>query len=166
MHLFFLQGDGNLIAFFDAPDDCAEDKFTPKEGYDLHLAFECDTEEELDAWREHFNAHDVICGEPIDHGFVKSVYVYDPNGIQVEVTLKTPAYGDIVAKESARVKDIMREWTGRTRAKKEDRFGARKLDMRADLCQENIFRIVEMSINKAPPEVAEALKAKLAAASQ
>lgn len=164
MHMFFLQGDGNLIAFFDAPDDCTEDKFTPKEGYDLHLAFECDTEEELEAWRKHFNASGVICGDAIDHDFVKSVYVYDPNGLQVEVTVKTPAYGDIVAEESAQVDDIMREWTQRTRAKKEDRFGAQRLDMRGELSKENLFRIVEMSIDRAPPEVAEQLKAALAAA--
>ncbi len=55
MHLFFKMGDDNFIAFFDAPDDADEKMFRPRSAFDLHLAFEVDTREELKDWRRRIN---------------------------------------------------------------------------------------------------------------
>ena len=143
MHLFFQMGDGNMVAFFDAPGDADEEMFAPGGGYDLHVAFECEGEEELAAWKERVNAMGVACGDPVDHGFLRSLYMYDPNGLQVEITTRTDRYGEIVAEESSQVDAVMEEWSRKSRAAKEQRFGAERIGMRGELCGENLRKIVK-----------------------
>lgn len=129
MHLFFQMGDGNFIAFFDAPDDADEMMFRPKHGFDVHLAFEVDTEEELKAWRRRINKAGRPCFGPINHEFIHSIYMYDPNGIQVEITIKDKRYDAIVEADKAQVDDVMKAWTAKTRERKQAKFGE-ALDMR------------------------------------
>ena len=117
--------------------------FEPGGGYDLHVAFECKDEAELLAWKERVNAMGVRCSDPIDHGFVRSIYMYDPNGLQVEVTTKTDRYDEIVADESAKVDAVMADWTRKSRDAKEQLFGATRLDQRGEICAENIQKIVD-----------------------
>ncbi len=130
MHLFFELGDGNYIAFFDAPDSARPEHFERKDGFDVHIAFEAESEEDMLAWQEHINESGKTCLGPIDHGFVKSVYMYDPNGLQVEITSKAKNYREIMAEEEAHAESLMKEWTERTRAQKEALFGAAALDRR------------------------------------
>lgn len=130
MHLFFQLGDGSFIAFFDEPDRATPASFERKDGFDLHLALETGSEEALLAWQARINAAGKTCLGPVDHGFVKSVYMYDPNGIQVEITCRAPRYAEILAEEQAQVEQTLREWTVRTRAQKERLFGAAALDKR------------------------------------
>lgn len=131
MHLFFEMGDNNFVAFFDSPDDdINESTFIARHGFDLHIAFECDTLEELKAWRRHINKMGRPCFGPIDHGFIHSIYMYDPNGIQVEITLKDAKYAEICARETEGARAIMAEWTAKTRERKLQKFGADALDMR------------------------------------
>lgn len=130
MHLFFQLGDGNFIAFFDEPDRAAADSFSRKDSFDVHIAFEADSYEDMLAWQERINSKGKTCLGPIDHGFVKSVYMYDPNGIQVEITSKAPDYDAILAEEMAHVDEIMDAWTKKTRAQKVELFGAEAIDKR------------------------------------
>lgn len=131
MHLFFEMGDNNFIAFFDSPDDdINETTFRARHGFDLHIAFECDTMEELKAWRRRINKMGRPCFGAIDHGFIHSIYMYDPNGIQVEITVKDPKYTEICAHESAEAREILAKWTAMTRERKVKKFGAEPLDMR------------------------------------
>ena len=130
MHLFFEMGDGNFIAFFDAPDDMEESMFRAKHAFDIHLAFEVDTLEELKAWRRRINKAGRPCFGPIDHEFIHSIYMYDPNGIQVEITIKDQNYAEIVAKDQARAHEVMKAWTEKTRQRKLEKCGAEALDQR------------------------------------
>lgn len=130
MHLFFQLGDGNFLAFFDDPSTAADYNFGRKDGFDVHVALEAGSYEEMIAWQEHINASGKRCLGPIDHGFVNSVYMYDPNGLQVEITSKSANYGAIMAEESAHVEELMKTWTENTRAQKVDLFGAEALDKR------------------------------------
>jgi catechol 2,3-dioxygenase-like lactoylglutathione lyase family enzyme len=130
MHLFFQMGDGNFIAFFDDPDTAADYDFSRKDGFDVHIALEAESHEAMLAWQERINSMGKRCLGPIDHGFVHSVYMYDPNGLQVEITSKTPEYGAILAEDAAQVVDQMTNWTAKTRAQKEELFGAEALDKR------------------------------------
>jgi len=123
MHLFFQMGDGNFIAFFDDPDTASEAKFTQKDSFDVHIAFEIDAMEDLDVWKRKIKDARIKCAGPVDHGFVKSIYFYDPNGLQVEITCKTPAYQEIMAHEGATAADEIRAWTQKTRARKLAAFG-------------------------------------------
>jgi catechol 2,3-dioxygenase-like lactoylglutathione lyase family enzyme len=130
MHLFFQLADGNFVAFFDEPDRATPADFERKRSFDVHLALEAESYDEMIAWQERINSKGKTCLGPIDHGFVQSVYMYDPNGIQIEITSKAPGYNEILAEEQEHVEQIMNDWTQKTRAQKVDLFGAEVLDKR------------------------------------
>lgn len=130
MHLFFIMPDGNFIAFFDAPDSAKPEMFEKKWSFDVHFAFEVPSREDLLAWQQRINDKGVTCLGPVDHDFIESVYMYDPNGYQVEITCRTPRYEQVLAEEKAGVREQMKQWTAKTRALKEERFGAEVLDKR------------------------------------
>ena len=130
MHLFFQMGDSNFIAFFDVPDDVSEKMFIPRHGFDQHIAFEVDSLDELKAWRRHLKQKGRPCFGPIDHGFIHSIYMYDPNGIQVEITIKDARYEAILAEDTANAHRILQEWTAKTRALKIERCGQDMVDLR------------------------------------
>ena len=85
MHLFFRLEDGNFIAFFDAPDSVRPDHFKKQSGFNRHLAFETKSMAALDEYLARLKANGVDYWGPLDHGFVKSIYFYDPNGIPLEI---------------------------------------------------------------------------------
>lgn len=130
MHLFFQLGDGNFLAFFDDPDTATREAFARKDSFDVHVALEAESYEQIIAWQAHINASGKSCLGPVDHGFVHSVYMYDPNGLQVEITCKAAAYAEIMAEERAHADELMQAWSQKTRAKKVAMFGAEALDKR------------------------------------
>ena len=131
MHLFFETTDGNCIAFFDAPADADESMFIARHGFDQHIAFEVESMEQLKAWRRHINKMGRPCFGPINHHFVHSIYMYDPNGLQVELTLKDADYNAIMTRETAKAHADIQQWTERTRAIKEARLDKNMLDLRS-----------------------------------
>lgn len=130
MHLFFEMTDGSMIAFFDDPATAKAEQFAQKDGFDIHVAFEIKAMQDLEVWQRKIKDARIKCAGPIDHGFIKSIYFYDPNGYQVEIACRTPDYDDILEKEEAEAQDIMKAWTARTRGQKEELFGAEALDSR------------------------------------
>jgi catechol 2,3-dioxygenase-like lactoylglutathione lyase family enzyme len=130
MHIFFELADGNYIAFFDAPADADPAWFDRKASFDMHLAVQVASEEELLSMQERIRAHGIKCAGPIDHGFVKSVYMYDPNGIQFEITARTARHDAIMAEEERTLPQVLADWTKKTRAAKEDKFGSATLALR------------------------------------
>ncbi|MGA9795145.1 MAG: VOC family protein [Rhizomicrobium sp.] len=131
MHIFFGMTNGEFIAFFDAPGSASEDAFARKESFDLHWAFELESEEAVLAMQERVRSFGIKCAGPIDHGFVRSIYMYDPNGIQIEFTVRTPDHDRIFAEEAAHFSQTLKTWSERTRAQKVAKFGAEALDRRA-----------------------------------
>lgn len=130
MHLFFELNDGNYLAFFDDPSAARAGHFEKAHGFDRHVALRVESEEELMSWHELINAKGVTCLGPVDHGFVKSIYMYDPNGLQVEITVPTLDYQAIMAAERAHAYETISAWTAQTRDHKEALFGAHMLDKR------------------------------------
>jgi catechol 2,3-dioxygenase-like lactoylglutathione lyase family enzyme len=118
MHLFFELGDGNYVAFFDVPGGAHEGKFKMKWGMDLHFAMEVATYEEMMAFKARLDEAGLPCFGPIDHHFVHSIYFYDPNGVNVEITCRDPRHDAIMAEEAAGARAIMAAWTERTKAQK------------------------------------------------
>ncbi|MCC6007643.1 MAG: VOC family protein [Rhodobacteraceae bacterium] len=118
MHLFFRLGDGRFVAFFDWPGSATPEMFDRTGGFDLHLALEMEDMSALDAYRERLRAHGFKAIGPVEHDFVRSVYCYDPNGIQVEVTVRTPEHDAILAEEQREARAIMAAWTDETRPAK------------------------------------------------
>lgn len=118
MHLFFQLGDGNYVAFFDVPDGVKPEKFKMKWGMDLHFAMEVASMEDLMAFKQRLADHAIPCFGPIDHHFVHSIYFYDPNGVNVEITVRDPRHDQIMAEEAESAKRLMAEWTARTTPQK------------------------------------------------
>lgn len=133
MHLFFKMGDGNFIAFFDAPEVNDKEWFDRKHSFTTHLAFEVDDEASMLAWQKEINAKGKSCLGPVEHGFVKSVYMYDPNGIQIEITCKSDRYDELMDEEKQASRQNIQEWSQLKREYKEKKFGAEELDKRGNV---------------------------------
>ena len=121
MHLFFQLGDGNYLAFFDAPDTATEEHFKPKSGFNRHIAIEAPNLEALGTYQQHLQQHGIRCDGPLDHGFVRSIYFYDPNGLNVEITARTPEHDGIMAHEFSQAAREIKTWTQATLATKQAR---------------------------------------------
>ncbi|MFZ4688063.1 MAG: VOC family protein [Polymorphobacter sp.] len=116
VHIFFKLGDGNYIAFFDAPASAAPDSFNLVHGFDRHVAFEVGDTAMMIEWRDKLNAAGVPCFGPIDHGFVQSVYFSDPNGLPLEITTRVAVHDAIMAQEAAHARAIVDGWTAKKAA--------------------------------------------------
>ena len=86
VHLFFEYADGSYIAFFDLGDEtlCIPDPETPS--WVNHFAMQVKTVAEVEEWKKRLEAADINVVGMTDHGFVKSIYFFDPNGIRLEIT--------------------------------------------------------------------------------
>jgi len=131
MHIFFEMGNGDYIAFFDEPQAASAEQFSRGHSFDRHLAFEVEGEEQLLAWQKSINEKGVSCLGPVDHGFVRSCYMYDPNGLQVEITTRTRDYDSIMDHELRHAREQIKSWSERSRALKEEKFGAAAIDQRS-----------------------------------
>ncbi len=88
-HYFFEISENDLIAFFEWP---GIEPVTEKEhGYPVkgpiifdHVSFGVETKEDLWALKDKLEAAGVWVTEVIDHGFIHSIYAFDPNGIPIE----------------------------------------------------------------------------------
>lgn len=110
MHLFFRMGDGRFIAFFDLPDHARPDLFRRGSGFTRHVALEVADRPALEAARARMQAAGLEVDGPIDHGFVHSIYTYDPNGIQVELTCRDADHDGFLARERAEADAAIAAW--------------------------------------------------------
>jgi catechol 2,3-dioxygenase-like lactoylglutathione lyase family enzyme len=131
MHLFFRLGNGEYVAFFDQPGTARPEHFARAHSFDRHLALEVADEATLRAWQRHINAMGVTCLGPVDHDFVKSVYMYDPNGLQVELTCRTKSFDETMNHPREAVAKVVEDWVRNTRADKVAMFGAETIDRRS-----------------------------------
>ncbi len=85
MHVFLDCGGGNVVAFFELPNqpDMGKDPNTP--AWVQHLAFEVENEAELIAAKAHLQAQGIDVLGPTWHGIFKSIYFFDPNGHRLEL---------------------------------------------------------------------------------
>jgi catechol 2,3-dioxygenase-like lactoylglutathione lyase family enzyme len=84
-HYFFDCGDGNNIAFFTWHDGLPPG-YEGMNGGAHHIAFSVRTEAELDDARAHMQSKGAHVSPVLDHGYLKSIYSRDPNGIVVEIS--------------------------------------------------------------------------------
>jgi catechol 2,3-dioxygenase-like lactoylglutathione lyase family enzyme len=83
LHTFFRMGDGSFLAFFEVPDSPFD--FKPQHDFDLHIALAA-APETMTAMAEKARAAGRELRGPVDHGFIRSIYLRDPNGYVVELT--------------------------------------------------------------------------------
>jgi glyoxylase I family protein len=115
MHIFLDAGGGNVLAFFELPDqpDMGRDPNTP--AWVQHLALKSPDMESLLAAKAHIEAQGVEVLGPTYHGVFKSIYFFDPNGHRLELAcdIGTAAQYEEL-KELAPV--MLEEWSRTKRA--------------------------------------------------
>jgi catechol 2,3-dioxygenase-like lactoylglutathione lyase family enzyme len=88
-HYFFEISDHDMIAFFEWPDVDKipeKDHGVPVKGpfaFD-HVSFEVASEDDLWDLKDRLEASDIWVSEVLDHGFIHSIYTFDPNNIPIE----------------------------------------------------------------------------------
>jgi catechol 2,3-dioxygenase-like lactoylglutathione lyase family enzyme len=85
MHIFLDCGGGNVIAFFELPNqpDMGKDPNTP--AWVQHIAFEVTDLDALLAAKAHIEAQGIDVVGPTFHGIFRSIYFFDPNGHRLEL---------------------------------------------------------------------------------
>lgn len=86
MHLFLDAGQGNILAFFELPNSpkMGRDENTPE--WVQHIAFEIEDEAALLSAKEELIGKGIDVVGPTNHGIIKSIYFFDPNGHRLELT--------------------------------------------------------------------------------
>lgn len=85
MHIFLDCGGGNVIAFFELPNqpEMGKDPNTPP--WVQHIAFEVSDLNALLAAKAHIEAQGIDVVGPTFHGIFRSIYFFDPNGHRLEL---------------------------------------------------------------------------------
>ena len=112
-HLFFALGDGGALAFFKFANPGDEELFGPKmpDSPFHHVALNVDQETQ-----QGIEARLVAAGykEPrmyvLEHGYCRSVYVTDPNGLILEFTQDHPKVMEINATRRANAHAELKRW--------------------------------------------------------
>jgi glyoxylase I family protein len=110
-HLFFEMDDGSWVAFFDLVNEPHIDQENNPD-WAQHLALEVPTVEILEEKLAALRSHGIDVLGPVDHGFIRSIYFYDPSGHRLELATRTyePGALDRYAAEAA---DLLDVWTKR-----------------------------------------------------
>lgn len=94
-HYFFEISGNDMIAFFEwqgAEPAVEKEHGAPVRGpvvFD-HVAFGVDTEQELWELKDKLAAAGFWVSEMVDHGFIHSIYSFDPNNIPIEFSVNVP----------------------------------------------------------------------------
>lgn len=88
-HYFFEITDHDMIAFFEWPDiqkGPEKDHGVPRKGAVVfdHVSFEVDSDDDLWELKDRLEAAGIWVSEIVDHGFIHSLYTFDPNNIAIE----------------------------------------------------------------------------------
>jgi catechol 2,3-dioxygenase-like lactoylglutathione lyase family enzyme len=113
MHVFLDAGNGNVLAFFELPQqkDMGRDENTPK--WVQHIAMKVDSVDDLLTAKASAEAKGIEVVGPTDHGIFKSIYFFDPNGHRLELTADTGTDAELA--ELRRVAPAMLEEWSRTK---------------------------------------------------
>jgi glyoxylase I family protein len=110
-HTFFSLADGSALAFFqfaDADDHAELYASTPQSLNHVALAVEAGGQDEL---IRRLEAHDVHY-RVVDHGYCRSLYISDPDGLAVEFTCDAVDVEEIGALRRADAHAVLRRWLG------------------------------------------------------
>ncbi len=112
-HCFFGLGDGGALAFFQFANPQDQELFGPKipasPFHHIALNVDAETQKEIEARiaAAGYKEPDTYI---LEHGYCRSVYITDPNGLTVEFTLDAPSAGQINAERRLKAHDELRQW--------------------------------------------------------
>ena len=86
-HVFFELKDGSCIAFFDLGDNVKPEPSPNTPPWVNHLALKVPSVKDVETMKARLEANGISVVGITDHGFVKSIYFFDPNGIRLELTI-------------------------------------------------------------------------------
>ena len=89
VHIFFQMRDGSYLAFFDLGDNVASEPSPNTPSWVNHIALEMDSVDEVHAARDRLAAAGLDVKGVTDHDFINSIYFFDPNGVRLELTVRT-----------------------------------------------------------------------------
>ena len=110
MHIFLDCGGGNVLAFFELPNqrEMGKDPNTP--AWVQHIAFEVADLDALLAAKAHIEALGIDVVGPTFHGIFRSIYFFDPNGHRLELACNIGTAEQVA--ELKRVAPLMlQEWS-------------------------------------------------------
>ncbi len=115
MHVFLNAGGGNVLAFFELPDqpDMDRDRNTP--AWVQHLALKADSVDILLETKSRLEAAGIDVLGPVDHTIFKSIYFFDPNGHRLELAADTALPGMLDALDAVKW-PMLEEWAETRRA--------------------------------------------------
>ena len=113
MHIFLDAGGGNVLAFFELPNqpEMGRDANTP--AWVQHLAFEVADMDALLAAKAHLEREGVEVLGPTYHGIFRSIYFFDPNGHRLDLACNIGTADQYA--ELARVAPLMLDEWNRTK---------------------------------------------------
>ena len=110
MHIFLDAGNGNVLAFFELPQqpDMGRDENTPQ--WVQHIAFKVATMDDLLAAKARAEDMGLDVLGPTHHGIFKSIYFFDPNGHRLELAcnIGTP---EQMAELKRVAPEMLEEWS-------------------------------------------------------
>jgi glyoxylase I family protein len=110
VHIFFQMRDGSYLAFFDLGDNTASEPSPNTPSLVNHIALEMDSVDEVRAARERLIAAGLDVKGLTDHDFINSIYFFDPNGIRLELTVRTKD-DDHMEEEAKHAHEKLAAWT-------------------------------------------------------
>lgn len=123
MHVFLDAGNGNVLAFFELPNqpEMGADPNTPS--WVQHLALKVKDRDELLKAKAQLEEGGIEVLGVTNHGIFHSIYFFDPNGHRIELTYDDPTSDDKVAMITEQIKkDMLEEWSQTKRAPKHTHF--------------------------------------------
>jgi glyoxylase I family protein len=116
VHIFFAMGDGSCIGFFDLGDNTKPLPSPNTPPWVNHLALKMRSVDDVLAAKARLEAAGVQVLGVTDHGFVQSIYFFDPNGIRLELTAESSTPEEM-ARFRAEAHQLLEEWS-REKAKR------------------------------------------------
>ena len=117
MHIFLDAGHGNILAFFELPNQAPMDRDQNTPAWVQHLALKVESLEALQVAKDKLVAGGIEVLGPVDHTIFKSIYFFDPSGHRLELAADcgTPA---MMQKLDDVKWDMLEEWSKTKRAPK------------------------------------------------
>jgi catechol 2,3-dioxygenase-like lactoylglutathione lyase family enzyme len=114
-HTFFGLEDGSALAFFQFADEADQDQFDPAllPSPFRHLALKVSPELQDDIQDRLRSAGWKPDGTYVlEHGYCRSLYTEDPNGLLLEFTADVPNADEIAAERRADAHETLKRWLG------------------------------------------------------
>jgi catechol 2,3-dioxygenase-like lactoylglutathione lyase family enzyme len=107
LHSFFEMDDGSCLAFFEVPGRPFD--FKRQDSLDLHIALGVEPDV-FDRMLDKARSEGIEVRGPVDHGFVRSIYMRDPNGYIVELTASTGVHQEIMNPALSKPREALDRW--------------------------------------------------------